>query len=68
MSRSKRPQCSVGRGCGCCGNAGASRRKREKAWAKADRDAHVTDRDHKNTGHPYHFDGYYVGKRHQGVL
>jgi len=36
VSRSKHPQCSRGRGCGVCGDAGENRRKRERAWQDAD--------------------------------
>jgi hypothetical protein len=38
VSRSKRPQCSVGRGCRCCGDAGEVRRARENSAQRADVD------------------------------
>lgn len=36
MSRSRRPQCSTGRGCRCCGDAGKVRRVRENEAANVD--------------------------------
>lgn len=36
MSRSRPPKCPCGRGCGVCGNAGESRRKREDDAYRAD--------------------------------
>jgi len=35
MSRSRRQRCSRGRGCGVCGDAGAKRKKRQRAHDKA---------------------------------
>jgi hypothetical protein len=69
MSRSKLPQCSAGRGCGCCGDAGLSRRKRDRAWQKADEHdgypaAQHKGSAHKDAGHPLNRDSYYEGRRH----
>lgn len=36
MSRSRHPQCSRGRGCGVCGDAGEVRREREEDAARVD--------------------------------
>lgn len=55
-------------GCGCCGPAGAGRRRRELAWERADGRAAPNKRDAKTTGHPYNFDDYYVGSRHKWIL
>lgn len=68
MSRSRRPQCSTGRGCYCCGDAGANRRKRERAWAKADGHPIAQAEQAKGTGHPFHHDAYYEGKHHEPWL
>jgi hypothetical protein len=56
MSRSRRARCSVGRGCPVCGDAGANRRKRERAWARAD------GFDIPNTAEVKDYDGYYLRK------
>ena len=65
MSRSKRPQCSSGRGCGCCGNAGAARRRRERSWMKADGITSAQIEIDKETGGKHHHDPYYQGKHHR---
>lgn len=57
MSRSRRQQCSVGRGCPVCGDAGANRKKRERAWAKAD------GMDVPLTIEIKDYDGYYLRKQ-----
>jgi hypothetical protein len=37
VSRSRRPKCTTGRGCWCCGDAGAVRRRREAlGWDAVD--------------------------------
>lgn len=36
MSRSRRPRCTTGRGCWCCGDAGKVRRRREAEAGRAD--------------------------------
>jgi hypothetical protein len=71
MSRSRRPQCSVGRGCSCCGDAGASRRARERAAQRADSRAGYDTAPsrkfiaEKESGGRFHYDAYYAGKRHR---
>jgi putative heme iron utilization protein len=65
MRRSRRPQCSVGRGCACCGDESAFRRLRLRTWDRADRRPSALLADIKSTGHPRHHDEFYEGKHHK---
>lgn len=67
MSRSRRPKCPIGRGCGCCGHASAGRRRQERAWGKADKQNIPSEKTVKETGHPRGFDDYYTGSRHKWI-